>query len=43
MSRIELGVALVATLASFASLPSPAVADDAQVARGRFLVTIAGC
>ena len=43
MSRIALGVTLVAALASLASLPSLAVADDAQVARGRFLVTIAGC
>ena len=43
MSRIALGVTLVAALASLAALPSLAVADDAQVARGRFLVTIAGC
>ena len=43
MSRIALGVTLVAALASLASLPSLAVADDAQLARGRFLVTIAGC
>jgi mono/diheme cytochrome c family protein len=43
MSRIALGITLVAVLASLAALPSPAAADDAQVARGRFLVTIAGC
>ena len=44
MSRIALGIStLVAALASLASLPSPAAADDAQLARGRFLVTIAGC
>jgi mono/diheme cytochrome c family protein len=34
---------LGATLAAFGSLPSPASADDAQVARGRYLVTISGC
>ncbi len=28
---------------TFRSLPLPASADDAQVARGRYLVTIAGC
>ena len=33
----------LAVLAAFASLPSPATADDAQAARGRYLVTIAGC
>jgi mono/diheme cytochrome c family protein len=33
----------LAVLATFGSLPSPASADDAQVARGRYLVTIAGC
>jgi mono/diheme cytochrome c family protein len=32
-----------AALAAFGSFPSPASADDAQVARGRYLVTIAGC
>ena len=34
-----LGVALTASV----GLAIPASADDAQVARGRFLVTIAGC
>jgi mono/diheme cytochrome c family protein len=34
---------LSATLAAFGSFPSPASADDAQVARGRYLVTISGC
>jgi mono/diheme cytochrome c family protein len=34
---------LGAALAAFGSFPSPASADDAQVARGRYLVTIAGC
>src|ERR1700761_7626615 len=43
MSQISLGLTLVAALASVASLPSPAVADDSQIARGCFLVTIAGC
>jgi mono/diheme cytochrome c family protein len=36
-------VFLGATLAAFGSLASPALADEAQVARGRYLVTIAGC
>jgi mono/diheme cytochrome c family protein len=36
-------VFLGATLAAFGSLASPALADDAEVARGRYLVTIAGC
>jgi mono/diheme cytochrome c family protein len=43
MSRIAQGMTFVAALASVSFLPSPAVADDAEVARGRFLVTIAGC
>src|ERR1700742_4989067 len=43
MSQISLGLTLVAALVSVASLPPPAVADDSQIARGRFLVTIAGC
>ena len=34
-----LGVAVTASVC----LAFPASADDAQVARGRFLVTIAGC
>jgi mono/diheme cytochrome c family protein len=36
-------VSLGATLAAFGWLASPALADEAQVARGRYLVTIAGC
>ena len=32
-----------AALAAFVSIPFPAFADDAQIARGRYLVTIAGC
>jgi mono/diheme cytochrome c family protein len=36
-------VLLGATLAAFGSLASPALADEAEVARGRYLVTIAGC
>jgi mono/diheme cytochrome c family protein len=43
MSRNALGMTLVAAFAAAAPLPSSALADDAQVARGRFLVTIAGC
>ena len=42
MSRIALGMTLVAAVA-VTSLSSPASADEAQVARGKFLVTIAGC
>ena len=41
MSRDALGMMIVAALA--APLTSPALADDAQVSRGRYLVTIAGC
>ena len=43
MSRIALGMTLVAALVAAASLPSPALADDAQTARGRYLVTLSGC
>ena len=32
-----------AALAALGFLPSPALADDAEVARGRYLVIIAGC
>jgi mono/diheme cytochrome c family protein len=34
---------LVVGLAAIAPLPSPALADDAQIARGRYLVTLSGC
>jgi mono/diheme cytochrome c family protein len=43
MSRDALGMTIVAALAAAASLTSPALADEAQVTRGRYLVTIAGC
>jgi mono/diheme cytochrome c family protein len=43
MSRNALGMMIVGALALAAPLPSPALADDAQVARGHYLVTIAGC
>jgi mono/diheme cytochrome c family protein len=43
MSRDALGIMIVAALAAATPLPSPAFADDAQVARGHYLVTIAGC
>ena len=41
--RYVFAMTFVATLAAFGSLPSPASADDAQVARGRYLVTLSGC
>jgi mono/diheme cytochrome c family protein len=43
MSRIALGMTLVAASVAVASLPLPAVADDAQIGRGRYLVTLSGC
>jgi mono/diheme cytochrome c family protein len=43
MSRYAFGMTITATFAAAASLLSPALADDAQVARGRYLVTISGC
>jgi mono/diheme cytochrome c family protein len=43
MARLMLSATLGAALTGLAALPSPASADDAQVARGRYLVTLAGC
>ena len=43
MARLMLSATLGAALAAFAPLPSPACADDAQIARGRYLVVISGC
>ena len=43
MPRRLFAIAFGAALAALGSLPSPALADDAQVARGRYLVIIAGC
>jgi mono/diheme cytochrome c family protein len=43
VSRYTLGMTLVVGLAAIAPLPSPALADDAQIARGRYLVTLSGC
>jgi mono/diheme cytochrome c family protein len=43
MPSYVFAITLSAALAAFGSLPPPALADDAQVARGRYLVTIAGC
>ena len=43
MARLMLSATLGAALAAFAPLPSPASADDAQIARGRYLVIISGC
>jgi mono/diheme cytochrome c family protein len=41
--RYAFAMMVVAALVTFESLPSPATADDAQVARGRYLVTLSGC
>lgn len=43
MARRLSTMTLGAALAAFGALPSPATADDTQVARGRYLVVIAGC
>src|SRR5271163_2699063 len=43
MARLMLSATLGAALAAFAPLLSPASADDAQIARGRYLVVISGC
>ncbi len=43
MPRYVFAITLSAALAAFGSLPPPALADEAQVARGRYLVIIAGC
>jgi mono/diheme cytochrome c family protein len=43
MARLMLSATLGAALTGLAALPSPASADDAQVARGRYLVVISGC
>ena len=43
MARLILSATLGAALAAFAPLASPASADDAQVARGKYLVIISGC
>ena len=43
MTRRLFATTFAAAVAAFGSLPSPASADDAQVARGRYLVVIAGC
>src|ERR1700722_15726620 len=43
MSRNALGMMIVAALAANAPLASFAFAEDGQVARGHYLVTIAGC
>ncbi len=43
MPRRLFAIAFGAALTALGSLPSPASADDAQVARGRYLVIIAGC
>jgi mono/diheme cytochrome c family protein len=43
MSRMELGMTLVAALAPLTALTPCASAAEDHVARGRYLVTIAGC
>jgi mono/diheme cytochrome c family protein len=43
MSRNMRRMMIAAGLVAAAPLPSAALADDAQVARGHYLVTIAGC
>jgi mono/diheme cytochrome c family protein len=43
MPRYAFAMTLGAALAAFGSLPFAASADEAQVARGRYLVIIAGC
>jgi mono/diheme cytochrome c family protein len=43
MTQRLFATALSAALAAFGSLPTLASADDAQIARGRYLVTISGC
>jgi mono/diheme cytochrome c family protein len=43
MPRYAFALTLGAGLAALSSLPLPAFADDAQIARGRYLVVITGC
>ena len=43
MPRSAFAIAFGAALAAHCSLPSAALAEDAEVARGRYLVIIAGC
>src|SRR5208282_5618359 len=43
MPRCVFAIAFGAALTALGSLPSSASADDAQVARGHYLVIIAGC
>ncbi len=43
MPRRLFAITFGAALAALGSLPSPASADDAQVARGRYLAIVAGC
>ena len=43
MPRCGFAITVGATLTALGSLSSPASADDAQIARGRYLVIIAGC
>src|SRR5208282_4768558 len=43
MPRCVFAIAFGAALTALGSLPSSASADDAQIARGRYLVVIAGC
>jgi mono/diheme cytochrome c family protein len=43
VARLTLAAVLGAAAGAFPFLASPASADDAQVARGRYLVVISGC
>ncbi len=43
MARLALAAVLGAALGAFTPLASPASADETQVARGHYLVIIAGC
>jgi mono/diheme cytochrome c family protein len=43
MPRHVFAITFGATLTAFGLLSSPASADDAQIARGRYLVIVAGC
>ncbi len=43
MTRLGLIATIGAAVGAFAALVSPVSADDAQIARGRYLVTLAGC
>src|SRR5271165_3649947 len=43
MARNDVSLAFGAVAAALCCLPAPASAEDAEIARGRYLVSIAGC